>query len=534
MKKNERKIAFIYCYDDEKLLSESNLAIQSLTIPFGYEKEIIPVENATSMCAGYNIGMHSTDAKYKVYLHQDVFIINKDFINDILEIFENNNKIGLLGVVGGKVIPTNGEWTEANNKFGKVYDNHTGKMQLISFDDIVNDYESVKAVDGLIMISQYDIPWREDVFKGWHFYDISQCVEFLKKGYQVAVPKQEEPWCKHNGEITPLKNGYEENRNIFLDYYSTYLFPLVSILIPTYNRPEYLKEALESVLQQTYRNIEIIICDNSTNDNTEFMIEPYLKANRTIRYFRNSKEGGVLPVLENFQRCLSFSSGEFINFLMDDDRFSIEKISKMVNYYLQFENIKLVTSFRQLINEKGFLLNPIRATQKMFEIDTILDGKDLGKYVISNMLNVIGEPTTVLFRKSDLNENFGKYLGRQYEINSDVGTWLHLLQNGRAVYIAEPLSFFRLHGGQDQNNFINIIIGATDWFYFIKESFDNTLYVDTINDLKVNLIAWENSYSYIVNIVNQLALDKNFLEENKNLIDELNKCNNECLSIINS
>jgi hypothetical protein len=264
------------------------------------------------------------------------------------------------------------------------------------------------------------------------------------------------------------------------------------------------------------------------------MIEPYLKANRTIRYFRNSKEGGVLPVLENFQRCLSFSSGEFINFLMDDDRFSIEKISKMVNYYLQFENIKLVTSFRQLINEKGFLLNPIRATQKMFEIDTILDGKELGKYVISNMLNVIGEPTTVLFRKSDLNENFGKYLGRQYEINSDVGTWLHLLQNGRAVYIAEPLSFFRLHGGQDQNNFINIIIGATDWFYFIKESFDNTLYVDTINDLKVNLIAWENSYSYIVNIVNQLALDKNFLEENKNLIDELNKCYNECLSIINS
>lgn len=532
MKINEQKIAFIYCYNDEELLRESNLSIQSLNIPIGYEIEIIPVQSATNMCAGYNLGMQSTDAKYKVYIHQDVFILNKNFIKDILEIFEENKKIGLLGVVGGKVIPTTGEWTKAVNKYGKVYDSHTGQMQLISFADIVNNYESVQAVDGLIMITQYDLPWREDVFKGWHFYDISQCVEYLKKGYQVAVPKQEEPWCKHNGESTPMKNGYEEDRNVFLDCYSNDLFPLVSILIPTYNRPEFLKESLESALQQTYRNVEIIICDNSTNNKTEIMLETYLKANRTIKYFKNPKEKGVLTVIENFNRCLSLSSGEFINFLMDDDRFSNEKISKMVNYYLQYDDINLVTSFRQLINGEGSFLNPIPATRKLYETDTILDGKELGKYVIRNRINVIGEPTTVLFRKSSLIGNFGMYLGRQYRPNADVGTWLHLLRNGRAVYIAEPLSFFRLHQGQDQNNFINIIIGTSEWYYFIKESFDNGLYINTLDEFKRTLIAWRNSNTHIVDNTNRLALDKSCLEENRHLIDALYKCYEESLSII--
>jgi glycosyltransferase involved in cell wall biosynthesis len=534
MEINEHKIAFIYCYNDEQLLKESNLSIQSLNIPIGYEIEIIPVKNASSMCAGYNIGMQKTDAKYKVYLHQDVFIINKNFIKDILEIFEKSKKIGLIGVAGGKVIPTNGEWMEAHNKFGKVYDSHTGKMQLILFNETDNHYELVQAVDGLIMITQYDIPWREDILNGWYFYDTSQCVEFLKKGYEVIVPNQKEPWCKHDCGITTLKNGYEEYRNIFLDQYSTYLFPLVSILIPTYNRPEYLKEALESVLQQTYRNIEIIICDNSTNDNTEIMMQPFLKSIQTIRYFRNPNKLGVLTVIENFHRCFELSKGEFINFLMDDDRFSSEKISIMVNYFIQFKDITLATSYRQLINENGLFLNPIGATKKMFDIDTIIDGKELGRYVISNFLNVIGEPTTVLFRKSDLNGNFGKYLGRQYRPNADVGTWLHLLRNGRAVYIAEPLSFFRLHKGQDQNNIVNIIIGVTEWYYFITESFDDAIYVNNSNDLKEKLIAWRNSNTYIVNQVNQLVLDKSFEEKNRNLINELYKCYNDSLSIINS
>ncbi|RUT63328.1 hypothetical protein C1149_16050 [Clostridium botulinum] len=68
------------------------------------------------------------------------------------------------------------------------------------------------------------------------------------------------------------------------------IFPLVSVLIPTYNRPEYFKEALESVINQTYRNIEIIIGDDSTNDETENLIkENYLNNYDNIKYYHNRK-----------------------------------------------------------------------------------------------------------------------------------------------------------------------------------------------------------------------------------------------------
>jgi hypothetical protein len=50
----------------QELLGKSNICIQSLNVPIGFEVEIVPVKNASSLCAGYNIGMHKTDAKYKV------------------------------------------------------------------------------------------------------------------------------------------------------------------------------------------------------------------------------------------------------------------------------------------------------------------------------------------------------------------------------------------------------------------------------------------------------------------------------------
>ena len=62
--------------------------------------------------------------------------------------------------------------------------------------------------------------------------------------------------------------------------------PLVSILIPTYNRPDYFKIAFESALNQTYSNIEIIVCDNSTNEKTNEYIKPFL-SNKRVKYYRN-------------------------------------------------------------------------------------------------------------------------------------------------------------------------------------------------------------------------------------------------------
>lgn len=220
---NENKICFITCVNNKDEYDRCIYSIKQLNVPQGFEVEFISITDATSMTMGYNKAMNQTDAKYKVYLHQDVFIINKDFIYNFLEIFNEDKNIGIIGFAGSKFIPTNAIWWESNENYGKVYDSCTGIMRELVFNEVNNNFEEVQCIDGFMMITQYDIEWQEDVFDGWHFYDISQSVEFLKKGYKVVIPKQNIPWCIHDCGIVTTSNGYEDYRIKFIERYSDYL-----------------------------------------------------------------------------------------------------------------------------------------------------------------------------------------------------------------------------------------------------------------------------------------------------------------------
>ena len=81
---------------------------------------------------------------------------------------------------------------------------------------------------------------------------------------------------------------------------------------------------------------------------------------------------------------------------------------------------------------------------------------------------MIGEPTTVLFRKKDLSEPFGVYKGKQYSLINDLAAWLSLLSKGKAVYISEALSYFRLHPDQNSNKMDQKSGG--EWFDIIIAS----------------------------------------------------------------
>lgn len=200
-------------------------------------------------------------------------------------------------------------------------------------------------------------------------------------------------------------------------------------------------------MEQTYPNIEIIICDDSTDERVKEMISPYLDSHPQIKYHKNERN----LFLENWHKCFDLASGEYINYLMDDDVFHKEKIAKMIYFFNEFENITLVTSYRQTINEIGEMIPPIHATSKLYQETRVLDGKLLGNIVLTRCLNVIGEPTTVLFRKKDLTEKFGVYNGKQYSLINDLAAWLSLLSKGKAVYIKDALSYFRLHPNQNNN-----------------------------------------------------------------------------------
>lgn len=216
-KMNDKKICFIMCVNNERYVEEQMRYLNQLKVPQGYEIDVLTIWEAQSMAAGYNEGMKNTDAKYKIYMHQDVFIVNSNFISEILKVFADQ-EVGMLGVIGSPNLPQNAiMWN--GGRIGRVYANllyHAGEgTSRTDFEEL---YREVEALDGLLIATQYDLPWREDIFTGWDFYDISQSQEFLRKGYKVVVPKQEEPWCIHDDDILNLIHYYDYRKKFIEEY----------------------------------------------------------------------------------------------------------------------------------------------------------------------------------------------------------------------------------------------------------------------------------------------------------------------------
>lgn len=216
---NERKVDFIICYNDEVYLQECMKYINYLDIPEGIEIKILGISGAKSMCAGYQAAMQESDAKYKVYLHQDTFIVNRNFIQEVIGIFQSYPEYGMLGVIGtDKMVKDANYWMEWD--MGVCYGNSERGRGIIGC-NISGKLKQAIAVDGICIVTQYDIPWREDRFDGFDFYDISQSMEFQKAGYKVGVPYQEIPWCIHDCGLSKLTQ-YDDYRAVFCEEYAEY------------------------------------------------------------------------------------------------------------------------------------------------------------------------------------------------------------------------------------------------------------------------------------------------------------------------
>nr|WP_249669797.1 glycosyltransferase [Polycladospora coralii] len=252
--------------------------------------------------------------------------------------------------------------------------------------------------------------------------------------------------------------------------------PLVSILIPTYNRPKWFEEALLSAISQSYSNIEIIICDDSTTNETEELVLSYSRTHDHIQYHRNPSRLGQF---ENDLKLFELSNGVFINYLMDDDLFTPTKIEKMMHYFQSDENqqLSLITSKRDVIDEQGEKQPDIGATQSLFQADTRIPGQAFANFILGYG-NGIGEPTTVLFRKSALTVPFGTFANRRYHCDVDMATWLNLLLNGDIIYMAEPLSYFRIHSQQQLHSPPMLIGGAADCLHRILSAYRSGLLQD--------------------------------------------------------
>jgi len=180
----EKSIAFIICYDDERYLEECIYYINKLHIPTGYEISVMSIGDASCLAAGYNTAMHESDAKYKIYLDQHTFIINTFFLFELINIFQENPNVGMIGVCGssdttmelnaGRMLIWDG-W----DKIEEVNLQRTGSM------------EQVSSLNGMLMATQYDMEWEENP-------EITQCQKMSEKGLQVILPYQKSSWCLYD------------------------------------------------------------------------------------------------------------------------------------------------------------------------------------------------------------------------------------------------------------------------------------------------------------------------------------------------
>ena len=253
--------------------------------------------------------------------------------------------------------------------------------------------------------------------------------------------------------------------------------PLVSIMIPTYNRPQFFELALQSALRQKYENLEIIVCDNSTDDRTEALIEKYLGDPR-LCYHRNrtakTKE-------ENFAPFEHLAKGEYLQWLMDDDILLDGKIEKMMQAFRENPTARLVTSRRAVIDGEGRLQpNPYAVGVPENEEDySLFEGEAVGRETLLGWKNFLGEPSAVLFRRADLKHHYWRAESRGYKTISDVAMWLELLESGDCIFFQKPLSCYRRHEEQEGQQAAVILLSRLEWLRLIGEYFERRVYLKT-------------------------------------------------------
>lgn len=221
---------------------------------------------------------------------------------------------------------------------------------------------------------------------------------------------------------------------------------LISILIPVYNRESIIEETVQSALSQTYTNIEVIIIDNASTDNTWTIIEQLAKKDTRIKIYKNKSNIG--PV-RNWFECIKAANGIYSKILWSDDLISknfLEETSK----YLENHSVGFVYTAVNIFGESIAIENV--AYNKL---NTGLHASDL--YISGILLggDFPFSPGCALFRTKDLKNNL--LIDIPNSINSDFS--MHAIGNDLLLYlltasnykyfafIAQPMASFRAHTG---------------------------------------------------------------------------------------
>jgi len=213
----------------------------------------------------------------------------------------------------------------------------------------------------------------------------------------------------------------------------------VSILIPTFNRANYLKMAIDSAINQTYPNIEIVVLDDGSTDHTINVSKAYSDV-KNIMFIRNEHNIGFI---KNWNKAVSLSSGEYIKIMGDDDILENNCISEQAKILNAYPDVGIVCCDYFIIDKNGNVKddnNPYRLFNK--------NTKESGEKFIENYLlqkRPVGWPTSILFRKKDF-EKVGVF-DTNAGMAADIDMWCSILRSKNFFYLDQKLAYNRQFGG---------------------------------------------------------------------------------------
>lgn len=211
---------------------------------------------------------------------------------------------------------------------------------------------------------------------------------------------------------------------------------LVSIIMPTYNCGEFIEKTINSIINQTYTNWELIIVDDCSNDNTKEVLKKY-EADKRINYIKLTKNSGAAVART---KAIKRANGNYIAFLDSDDLWYPDKLTKQLKFMKENNYDFTCTAYEQ-IDENDKSLNKIINTRKKADYNRILLDCPVGNSTV--MYNV---------------DKLGKFKVPNIRKRNDDALWLQIIKKAKYIYgYNEVLMKYRIRRNSISSNKLSLI-----------------------------------------------------------------------------
>lgn len=279
--------------------------------------------------------------------------------------------------------------------------------------------------------------------------------------------------------------------------------PEISVIIPNYNYGVYLANCFDSILAQTYHNIEVIFRDNNSTDSSMDI---------AMEYYKKFKEKGI-PFLiannrynvgsdQNTNMCLNTATGKYIYVLASDDYIAPRFLERCVSVLEKYPTVSMVMTHRVEVDEKGNL----RKTPPFYNRDCIIRGED---QAVVFMMAGIAVPCQRM-----VNTTLSRKTNSYIRVHNVAGDWYNNFLNacsGDIAYIKEPLCYYRVHSGNETSNSEDNLVGSFE-HYLLLDSFVN---ISTAMGMKKPQIRYDDAIKKLGSMCLRYAMKMYENEKNK-------------------